>query len=56
MIAKKMDYLKGNVFYVYDDEDNQIATVNDGVIIWTDGEEPYRGAAQEVIAAVEKAS
>ena len=49
MEAKKIDYLK-DIFYIYGDEWNQIATVHTdtGIIIWEGGEEPYRGAAHEV--------
>lgn len=57
MKAQKVDYLKGNIYYIYDSEGEQIATVNDGDILWEDGDkqEPWRGATNEVEAAVAEA-
>lgn len=55
MYAKKISYLEGNTFYVFNDEDERIATVNEGVILWEEGEEPYQGATEEVMAAVKEA-
>jgi hypothetical protein len=53
--AQKIDYLKGDIYYIYDSNGEQIATVNDGTILWEDSEEPWRGAADEVQAAVAEA-
>lgn len=52
--AQKIDYLDGDIFYAYCDNE-QIATVNEGTIVWEDDEEPWRGAAAEVEAAVAEA-
>lgn len=53
MYAEKVNYLEGKVFYVFDNDGDRIATVNEGVVLWEDGnEEPYRGATEEVLEAV----
>lgn len=58
MYAKRIEYLKGEIFYIYDDEDVLIATYDaEAHVINWDGskEEPYTGANLEVLVAVGKA-
>lgn len=60
MYASKVDYLKkAEVYYVYyEADDEQVATVHGDTangIIWEDGEEPYDGAAAEVLQAIKEA-
>ena len=52
MLAKKVDYLN-EIYYIYEDGE-QIATVHadTDVILWQDGEEPYNGATEAVMAVM----
>lgn len=54
MKARKINYLQGDVFYIYDDDLALVAVVTDGVIAWQDGDgsEPFKGANERVMELI----